>query len=152
MNVAKPSIWPSCPWTFFFNLFFTWRIIALEYCVVSAMHQHESPIGVHMSPPSWTSLPLPSHPTPLGCYTLYSFALIKRLFSSSSLSALKVVSSAYLRWLIFLPAILIPACNSSSPAFRLMCSAYTLNKQGDSVQPCVLLSQFWTSQLFHIRF
>ena len=40
---------------------------------------------------------------------------IKRLFSSSSLSAIRVVSSAYLRLLIFLPAILIPACVSSSP-------------------------------------
>ena len=37
------------------------------------------------------------------------FTLIKRLFSSSPLSAFKVVSSAYLRLLIFLPAILIQA-------------------------------------------
>ena len=34
-----------------------------------------------------------------------SFTFIKRLFSPSSLSAFKVVSSAYLRLLIFLPAI-----------------------------------------------
>ena len=38
-----------------------------------------------------------------------SFTFIKRLFSSSSLSAVRVVSSAYLRLLIFLPAILVPA-------------------------------------------
>ena len=31
----------------------------------------------------------------------------------------RVVSSAYLRWLIFLPAILIPACASSSPVSNL---------------------------------
>ena len=37
--------------------------------------------------------------------------------------------------LIFLPAILIPACASSSPAFHMMCSAYKLNKQGDNIQP-----------------
>ena len=43
------------------------------------------------------------------------FTFIKRLFSSSSLSAIRVVSSVYLRLLIFLPAILIPACASSSP-------------------------------------
>ena len=48
---------------------------------------------------------------------------VKRLFSSSSLSAIRVVSSAYLRSLIFLPAILIPACVSSSPAFLMMYSA-----------------------------
>jgi len=34
-----------------------------------------------------------------------SFTFIKRLFSSSSLSAVRVVSSAYLRLLILLPAI-----------------------------------------------
>ena len=38
--------------------------------------------------------------------------------------------------LIFLPAILISACASSSPAFRMMYSAYKLNKQGDNTQPC----------------
>ena len=37
--------------------------------------------------------------------------------------------------LIFLPAILIPACASSSPAFLMMYSAYKLNKQGDNIQP-----------------
>ena len=62
-------------------------------------------------------------------------SFIKRLFSSSSLSAIRVVSSAYLRLLIFLLAILIPACASSSPAFLMMYSAYKLNKQGDHMQP-----------------
>ena len=41
-------------------------------------------------------------------FSLSSFTFIKRVFSSSSLSAIRVVSSAYLRLLIFLPAILIP--------------------------------------------
>ena len=44
-----------------------------------------------------------------------------------------MVSSAYLRLLIFLPAILIPACASSSPAFLMMYSAYNLNKQSDNL-------------------
>ena len=57
---------------------------------------------------------------------------MKRFFSSSLLSAIKVVSSAYLR-LIFLPAILIPACASSSLAFHKMYSAYKLNKQGNYI-------------------
>ena len=43
-------------------------------------------------------------------FSLSSFTFIKRLFSSSSLSAIKVVSSAYLRLLIFLLVVLIPAC------------------------------------------
>ena len=68
-------------------------------------------------------------------FRLSSFTFIKRLFSSSSLSAIRVVSSAYLRLLIFLPAILIPACASSSPAFLMMYSVYNLNKQGDNIQP-----------------
>ena len=65
-----------------------------------------------------------------------SFTLIKRLFSSSSLSAIRVVSCTKLRLLIFLPPILIPAYNSSSLAFLMMCSVYRLNKQGNSRQPC----------------
>ena len=68
-------------------------------------------------------------------FSLSSFTFIKRLFSSSSLSAIRVVSSAYLRLLIFLPPVLIPAYASSSPEFLMMCSAYKLNKQGDSIQP-----------------
>ena len=43
-------------------------------------------------------------------FSLSAFTFFKRLFSSSLLSAIKMVSSAYLRLLIFLPAILIPAC------------------------------------------
>jgi len=65
-----------------------------------------------------------------------SFTLIKRLFSSSSLSATRVVASTYLKLLMFLPPILIPACNSPSPAFLMMWSEYRLNKQGDSRLPC----------------
>ena len=54
--------------TYFFNLFiFNWRIIALQCCLVSAIHHHESAIGIHMSPSSRTSLPppTPSHPSRL---------------------------------------------------------------------------------------
>ena len=47
-------------------------------------------------------------------FSVSTFTFIKKLFSSSSLSAMRVVSSAYLRLLIFLPAILIPACASSN--------------------------------------
>ena len=68
-------------------------------------------------------------------FLLSSFTFIKKLFSSSSLSAISVVTSAYLKLLIFLLAILIPACASSSQIFRMMYSAYKLNKQGDNIQP-----------------
>ena len=68
-------------------------------------------------------------------FWLSSFTLIKRLFISSLLSTIRVVSSAYLRLLIFLSAILIPACDSPSPAFQTMYSAYKVNKQDDNIQP-----------------
>ena len=89
-----------------------------------------------MAPHSSTLLPGKSHGrgsvagfSPWGCwesdtteqlhfhFSLSSFTFIKRLFSSSLLSAIRVVAFAYLRLLIFLLAILIPACNSSSRHF-----------------------------------
>ena len=42
------------------------------------------------------------------------FILTNSLFSSSSFSAIRMVSSAYLRLLVFLLAILIPTCDSSN--------------------------------------
>ena len=80
-------------------------------------------------------------------FTLSSFTFIKRLFSSSSLSAVRVVVSAYLRWLIFLLAILIPACASSSPACLMMYSAYKLNKQGDNIQPWCTPFLIWNQSV-----
>ena len=56
-------------------------------------------------------------------FSLSTFPFLKRLLSFSSLSAVRVVSSAYLRLLIFLLAILIPAYVSSSPGFLMMYSA-----------------------------
>ena len=50
-------------------------------------------------------------------FSLSSFTFIKRLFSSSSLSAIRVVSSAYRRLLIFLPAVLLPACAYPAQCF-----------------------------------
>ena len=68
-------------------------------------------------------------------FSLSLFTFIQRLFSSSLLSAIRVVSSAYLRLLTFLLAILIPACASSSPVFLMMYSIYKLNNQDDNIQP-----------------
>ena len=76
-------------------------------------------------------------------FSLSSFTFIKRLFSSSSLFAIKVVSSAYLRLLILLQAILIPACASSNPAFHVTYPAFKLNKQGDNVQPWHIPFPIW---------
>ena len=64
----------------------------------------------------------------LSCYTF-----IKGLFSFSLLSAIRVVSSAYLRLLIFLFAILIPACDSSSSTFCIMYSEYKFKESSVTI-------------------
>ena len=85
------------------------------------------------------------HQMPWFCFS-ECWALIQLFHSPLSLSSrgflvplhfmpLRVESSAYLRLLIFLPAILTPACAYSSPTFLMMCSAYKLNKQSDNIQP-----------------
>ena len=53
----------------------------------------------------------------------------------------------YLRLLIFLPAILIPTCASSSPAFHMMYSTYKLDKQGDNIQPWRTLFSIWNQSV-----
>ena len=63
------------------------------------------------------------------------FHLHQEALWSSLLSAVRVVSSAYLRLLLLLLAVLISAWASSSLAFRLVYSACKLNKQGDNIQP-----------------
>ena len=69
------------------------------------------------------------------------------LFSFCSLSAIRVVLTAYLKLLIFLPAILIPACVLSSLAFHMMYSAYKLNKQGDNIQPWYTPFPIWNQSV-----
>ena len=73
-------------------------------------------------------------------FSLSSFTFIKRLFSSS-LSAIRVVSSAYLRLLIFLRNL------DSSPAFHTMYSAYKLNRQGDNIQPWCTPFPIWNQSV-----
>ena len=77
----------------------------------------------------------------------HSFTLIKRLFSSFLLSAIKVVSSAYLKLLIFLTVMLIPACSSSSLAFLMIYSAYNLNNQGDNIHPWCTPFLIWNQSV-----
>ena len=61
--------------------------------------------------------------------------LSRGLFSPSSLSAIWVLPSVYVRLLLFLPAILIQVCVSSSLAFHTMYTASNLNKQGCNSEP-----------------
>ena len=56
-------------------------------------------------------------------FSLSSSTLIKMLFSSSLLSAIRVISPAYLRLLTFVSTISTPAWDSSSSAYCMMYSA-----------------------------
>ena len=80
-------------------------------------------------------------------FSFFSFTFIKRLFSSSLLSAIRVVSSVYMSLLIFLPAILIPAYVSLSLVFRIMYSAYKLNKQDDNMQTWHTPFPIWSQSI-----
>ena len=70
-------------------------------------------------------------------FSLSSVTFIKRLFSSP-LSAIRVVSPAHLRLLIFLPAILIPACALSSLTFYNYCKTVIGMNSGWEVTVIVL--------------
>ena len=85
-------------------------------------------------------------------FSLSSFTFIKRFFVFSSLSAISVVSSAYLRLLIFLPEILIPACASFSLMFS-WCTLHISSISRVTIYSCdILLSRFGTCLLFHVQF
>ena len=81
-------------------------------------------------------------------FSFFSFTLIKRFFCSSSLSAIRVVSSAYLR-LIFLLAILIPAHDSSCLSFHMTYTECKLNKQGNNIQPCCTSFPILNQSIIH---
>ena len=84
-------------------------------------------------------------------FSVFSFTFTERLFSSSSsLSAIRVVSSALLTLLIFLLAILIPV--SSSLAFHMKYSAYKSNKQLDNIQPWHTPFPIWNQLIFPCLF
>ena len=58
-----------------------------------------------------------------------------------------LVSYVYLSLLIFLPAILVPACASSNPAFCMMYSAYKLSNQSDNIHPWRTLFPIWNESI-----
>ena len=90
-----------------------------------------------------------------------SFTFIKRLLSSSSLSAIRVVSSAYLKLLVFLPAILIPLVLLPAQRFSWctllllllsLQSAYKLNN--NLWQTIIIYNKLWIINYipFHLTF
>ena len=67
--------------------------------------------------------------------------------NSTFVFAIRVMSSAYVRLLIFLQTILILACASSSLAFNMMYSAYKLNNQGDDIRPWCTPFLIWNNSV-----
>ena len=69
MTVTYWWLFPPFSWNFGGQFIYLFLIEELLYnsALASAIHQHESAISIHMSPPSWTSLlpPTPSHPSRL---------------------------------------------------------------------------------------
>ena len=78
-------------------------------------------------------------------FSLSSFTFIKRLFSSSSLYAIRVVSSAYPRLMIFLWQSWFQLVHHPVQHFA-WCALHNLNKQGDNIQlwhtPFPILNQY----------
>ena len=72
---------------------------------------------------------------PVFCFFFFysPLSLSSKGYIIKRLSAIRVMTYAYLRLMIFLPAVLIPACDSSSLAFHMMYSAHKLNKEGDNI-------------------
>ena len=71
-----------------------------------------------------------------GVFKLAFFlTFIKKLFSSLLLSALRVMSSTYLRLLILFPGNLDSSLCFIQPGICMIYSAYKLNKQGDNIEP-----------------
>ena len=114
------------------------------------------------SPPGYSILGFSMQPTGVGCHFLLQCMTVKSesevtqwcptlsypmdcslsvssihgIFQARVLEWVAVAfSTTLLKLLIFLLAILIPACDSSSLAFHLMSSAHKLSKQGDNIQP-----------------
>ena len=67
-------------------------------------------------------------------FSFSSFTFIKRLLSSFSLSAVRVVSPACLSLLTFPQAVLTPGCASPSHALCVLYCAHQLNKQDNNMQ------------------
>ena len=159
ITTEKPQLWLDRPWSAKWRLWLFKTLYRFDIAILPKSKSHlilwlQSLSAVFWSPRKWNLTLFSTYP-PLIChevmeldamifvfwmlsfkpaFSLSFFTFIKRLLSSSSFSAIKVVSSAYLRLLIFFPAILIPPCDSSSPAFH-MYSTYKLNEQGDDIQP-----------------
>ena len=95
---------------FFFTFTVNWRIIALQCVLVSAIQHSESAMSIHISTPSWTSLP----PHPWGHHRPVVWApCVTRQLPSSYFTHGSVYVSVILAQ--FIPLSPSPALLSTSP-------------------------------------
>ena len=116
-------------------------------------HEFEQALGLVMDREAWRAAVhgVTKSQTRLSDWTKLNWTFIKRLFSSSSLSAIRVVSSAYLWLLIFLPAVLIQlVLPPPSVSHDVLC--IEVKKAGWQNTLDILLFLFGTSLLFHVQF
>ena len=59
--------------------------------MASAVHQHESAMGTHVTPPSCTLLPLPPHPVPPDCLRAPALGPLYHTSNSHWLSVLHML-------------------------------------------------------------
>ena len=89
--------WQNYPWLFhktcaaFFYLSFIEGQMLSRILLFSVKPQHESAIGIHMSPPFWTSLPSPSPSHPSRLIQSPCFSVLNHTGNSLWLSILHVV-------------------------------------------------------------
>ena len=126
--------------SFLFSLFvFSWRIIALQYYVF-VKHPHESAIGIHMSPPSWTSLPPPSpaHPT--------------RLSQSPSLGSLRHTANSLWLSVLHMIVYMFPCYSPNSSHLPFLPPLAMLSLFSMAVSPLLLCNYIHQSYFsrFHI--
>ena len=84
-------------------LFLIGGYLLYNIVLISAMHQHESAIGIHISPPSWTSLSPPTTSHTLGghrrmvwvpvSYRKFPLAISKCLYFHATFSIHPILSS-----------------------------------------------------------
>ena len=76
---------------FLIHLFLIKGQLFYNIVLVSSIHQHESAIGIHRSPPSWTSLPPPTPFNPSRLSQSHGLSSLSHTANSHQLSILHMV-------------------------------------------------------------
>ena len=109
--------WIGCLHFLIYFLVLVGRWLCYNIVVVSAMKQHESATGTHMSPPSWSPLPppTPSHPSRLSHSTGFE---LPASYSKSPLVIYFTYGDVYVPMLLSIcPSLSSPHCVHKSRAY-----------------------------------